>query len=1173
MKIHGGMLPPLEERLPFSTQTSSPPPPDQILFCHQTASATFPSSSNDVADIPVNNDDEEEEQDKKPRARTRYQQQLEREQPVVAHPLPKTSSYPYLPSAGTFDPVADAAPPPPSASYYDPEISSLESNTSLESDSPLPPAKMRRTHPASEATYPDTLFLDEAELSIDNSSASEKEDDPIHYPVNNMTFYRTFSPGERCLLRLCDLLDSVSAPLYLLDEILKVLHEESSNGTSITDLLLLSRKSFLQSLQKRFKVPRPIATFISLEGISTMDRNYVRGPGESLSVVHYNFLAQMNELLSDFHLFGCTENLRGCMNVDKMGRSRFDPYIPSGQGSVDDVHDGSWYQSTVQSLYDSFGNGNWIVVPVIMYLDKTGTDRMMRYGMEPVMFTTTLLNRSTRNNPQSWKVLGFIPDLDALKSSASKAKIRSKISGKGQQARNYHSCLSVILRDFQRLQGLETPVLGHVRCGDLVQRARLFFPLCFVVGDGKSGDMLCGRKQSYSKNRISRSCNVSFQYSDNENHYCQPIDYSAVHPKCVRYLKLIGKIPWDITGEDNGKVPNSEKEKKREARLIKRELDSISQNPIDNAFSDVWFGSNTYGITAATPTDCMHAFLHGIVEYCAKIYFAGLTDGEKGEIDQLVIQIVANRRSSERNKFPRTSFVKGITNLTLVTADEWPGILLSLAIVAMSDRGNAILMKAVKRRFPDFQENDEQDFFSRGMVFPNPEEPEEIHDTDTQDEDIPASESSVIEGEEDQDEVSVSDDCGDDPEKMMENKVSGRTGGGGENPTPVPVGPVALISLVEMLLTFHSWYKRGAPFDVSTIGKINAIRSGIGKMIRSIKIVIPRTAGNGWKLQKLHDLMHLTGDIVQYGSPQNYDAGTGESGLKAWVKKPARTSQKLHPSDFTEQVNDRLYTTCLIEKAMKHVIHQNPSENEKKSEKEDEFQANQEKITQPTSRCCGQFRYRIYISNESVNTNGCSYRWFSRGRSHKGPRIVHPSVCQFIQSHFRRNGQENLDYVDFFTEYERDGTVFRAHPNYRSKGDWHDYVMVHFDNDEAVTVGCYGTNFYPCKCIAFYISNDEIFAVMHCGAKHYVEYSTNIFERWSFEYKRKRGSNLYEPKYRIVSVDAFAERVLVFDDYPGLTEGLDGTLPGCNMATLVIDRDLFWANKFFQRAIHGESAT
>ena len=89
--------------------------------------------------------------------------------------------------------------------------------------------------------------------------------------------------------------------------------------------------------------------------------------------------------------------------------------------------------------------------------------------MEPVMFTTTLLNRSTRNNPQSWKVLGFIPDLDALKSSASKAKIRSKISGKGQQARNYHSCLSVILRDFQRLQGLETPVLGHVRCGDLVQ--------------------------------------------------------------------------------------------------------------------------------------------------------------------------------------------------------------------------------------------------------------------------------------------------------------------------------------------------------------------------------------------------------------------------------------------------------------------------------------------------------------------------------------------------------------------------------------------------------------------------------------------------------------------------------------------------------------------------------
>ena len=75
------------------------------------------------------------------------------------------------------------------------------------------------------------------------------------------------------------------------------------------------------------------------------------------------------------------------------------------------------------------------------YIYLTGTDQLMRYGMEPVMFTMTLLNQSTRNNPNSWKRhLDSFPTnfyyYALFKSSkASKAKNRSQILGKGQYTR------------------------------------------------------------------------------------------------------------------------------------------------------------------------------------------------------------------------------------------------------------------------------------------------------------------------------------------------------------------------------------------------------------------------------------------------------------------------------------------------------------------------------------------------------------------------------------------------------------------------------------------------------------------------------------------------------------------------------------------------------------------
>jgi hypothetical protein len=48
-----------------------------------------------------------------------------------------------------------------------------------------------------------------------------------------------------------------------------------------------------------------------------------------------------------------------------------------------------------------------------------------------------------------------------------------------------------------------------------VKAVNLVVPLCFVIGDAKSGDMLCGRFGGYNTRRMSRACHVSLNKCNN----------------------------------------------------------------------------------------------------------------------------------------------------------------------------------------------------------------------------------------------------------------------------------------------------------------------------------------------------------------------------------------------------------------------------------------------------------------------------------------------------------------------------------------------------------------------------------------------------------------------------------------------------------------------------------
>jgi hypothetical protein len=112
------------------------------------------------------------------------------------------------------------------------------------------------------------------------------------------------------------------------------------------------------------------------------------------------------------------------------------------------------------------------------------------------------------------------------------------------------------------------------------------------------------------------------------------------------------------------------------------------------------------------------------------------------------------------------------------------------------------------------------------------------------------------------------------------------------------------IKVIEEWLVFHAWYKLGPPPVVSSTSdeEIKNLQTSIRKMLARLQVFYPRTKGHGWKLQKLHEMLHLVLALVEYCHATNFDAGWGERLLKDFFKELARNSQQRGQAIFTEQL-------------------------------------------------------------------------------------------------------------------------------------------------------------------------------------------------------------------------------------------------------------------------------
>jgi hypothetical protein len=581
----------------------------------------------------------------------------------------------------------------------------------------------------------------------------------------------------------------------------------------------------------------------------------------------------------------------------------------------------------------------------------------------------------------------------------------------------------------------------------------------------------------------------------------------------------------------------------------------------------------------------MHAFLEGVLKYLLRIVIDQLTEDKKAQIDFLIRHIFGGHRSSEMNAstFLKSNFTHGFTNLTMLTADEWAGMTFTLLVVIRSRSGQDIFQN----------QNTEQAITpdERPIVDLSPILPIDLA--------VAGENNGVL-----SDNSSVGE---------IESDFNEQDTGRGD----IVILPLwELCEILERLLVFHAFYKRGAPYDwIDPAAQESKIRLMGRQMMDMIVRGLPRADGNGWKIQKLHELLHMASDMSQFGCPQNYDAGPGESSLKTWAKFPARTALKQGAVIFSDSVARRLHESACFsrmertESSYSHyaqALTQQKKDDEKDQLHDSESdQSESDTVATPNikSELIGRPKFLVYLTDDTPQL--VQAKWLGK---QKQKRLVelHPLVLKWIRAESILDPDHPERKIEGFTEYVRNGVRFRAHPNYRSAGPWHDFVMVAFSEDGTITdpvvasnakpppcfdpyAPPFGEQYYPCKILAFLSIPDKLdrskpnrvaAVVQSCETRSLMDIAadTRLLQVWTLEYNKKVNgvagtSNVNsvlgyrEPTIREVDVNSFDKRVLVIEENPGLYEHLkckqNSNATICSRrAFLVKDRDNSWAEHY-----------
>jgi len=364
------------------------------------------------------------------------------------------------------------------------------------------------------------------------------------------------------------------------------------------------------------------------------------------------------------------------------------------------------------------------------------------------------------------------------------------------------------------------------------------------------------------------------------------------------------------------------------------------------------------------------------------------------------------------------------------------------------------------------------------------------------------------------------------------------------------------VHLLEELLCFHAWYKYGgSPIGMSMTQETkDHLNRSIRQMMHRMVLFAPRREGHGWKIQKVHDILHLLVHCDHFGSPDNFDCSHNERQLKDFFKIPAQTSQQRGQETFGKQLATNMQEIHLMQKARISLEYDQVAVHPSKT-------AVATGSTQPN----GIWNYGLSVNpacliQYSRARSSCIFKWLSCGGT---PCQIHPVILDWFAKHWADQIGEDLTEVELYTDLFRERNLrgkllterFRAHPNFRGEGEVYDYASIVFAeqgmDDRPI----------PCKLLGFFRSARHMFGddtdVDECGIHAIVQpcsyhsqvrgdetkrieecYKTKLFERWTIHTtcEGRGATRSHVPCLYSAPVEAIHELMYVIEEIPGLFE-------------------------------------
>ena len=257
-------------------------------------------------------------------------------------------------------------------------------------------------------------------------------------------------------------------------------------------------------------------------------------------------------------------------------------------------------------------------------------------------------------------------------------------------------------------------------------------------------------------------------------------------------------------------------------------------------------------------------------------------------------------------------------------------------------------------------------------------------------------------------------------------------------------------------------------------GKQADYLNSIRVFLHKIKVLSPRGSGNGWKITKFHEMLHLCWYISFFGAPQNFDSGRCEYNHRQHCKRPAITAQKRH-GPFVLQVGMRLTSMMAVDKAS---IQWKLDDCRMQTDNNNGF-STQHQVT--------KFQVELVGDGEEPT---CNFHGVGSGRF-----VPQDGVASFVVNRFL---DDDPGIVTCQTEHKQNGVIYRAHPDYRSTGKWEDWAWVSSIED-GVTVA------YPARIIGFVLDADEeMQAIVHMSDEPDVDMESVITLSWKMENENDR---------------------------------------------------------------------